>query len=223
MSDRHSKHFAAPIGVDPDGDDHRHRDNVMIASDFDVGRVEPDIRPLALDRPCQECLHPLVDLAAQAGHLALADALHAEGFDQVIDRSSGDALYVGLLDDNGQGLLRHSPRLQEGREVATAAQLWDARFDRASPRLPVAVAVTVALVAPGLAALAMPGTAEPLGLQLHQAFGGKADHLAQECPVRALFQQPTKGDLILGHRGGPLGSGCRSRQPNPTQDHRGGR
>src|SRR3954471_331916 len=32
--------------------------------------------------------------------------------------------------------------------------------------------------------------------QLHQAFGGKADHLAQECRVGALLQKRAKGDLV---------------------------
>jgi hypothetical protein len=34
----------------------------------------------------------------------------------------------------------------------------------------------------------MGGTGEPFDLQLHQALGGEADHLAQQIGVRALFQ-----------------------------------
>src|SRR6185312_8088578 len=36
-----------------------------------------------------------------------------------------------------------------------------------------------------------------------QAFGGKANHLAQEAGVGALLQKLAKGDLVVGHRGGP--------------------
>ena len=36
-----------------------------------------------------------------------------------------------------------------------------------------------------------------------EAFGGEADHLAQERRIRALLQQRAKGDLVIGHRGGP--------------------
>lgn len=45
---------------------HRDRDDVVIAPGFDVGGIEPDIGPLALDRPGEEGRHPLVDLTAQA-------------------------------------------------------------------------------------------------------------------------------------------------------------
>ena len=83
------------------------------------------------------------------------------------------------------------------------AQLRDPKLDRAGAGVPVAVAVAVALVAALGAALAGSGAAQPLGLQRHQPFGGKADHLAQETGVRTLFQQFAKGDLVVGHRGGP--------------------
>jgi hypothetical protein len=42
-----------------------------------------------------------------------------------------------------------------------------------------------------------------LGLQLHQALRCKADHLAQECRIRALLQKRAKGDLVIGYRGDP--------------------
>src|SRR3546814_11076811 len=51
-----------------------------------------DIGPLALDRAAEEGLHPLVDLAAQPRHLALADAIQAHGAHPIVDRAGGDAL-----------------------------------------------------------------------------------------------------------------------------------
>ena len=66
VADRHAQHFAAAIGVDANSDDHRDRDDVVIAAGFDVGGIQPQIRPFAFDRAVQEGLHPLVDLAAQA-------------------------------------------------------------------------------------------------------------------------------------------------------------
>ena len=62
-----AQHLAPAVGVDADGHDDGHRDNVVIAADFDVGGVQPEIGPVALDRPGQEGIHTLVDLAAQAG------------------------------------------------------------------------------------------------------------------------------------------------------------
>jgi hypothetical protein len=52
---------------------------VLITPDFGVGGIEPNVWPVALDWSGEEGLHPLVDLAAQAGDLALADALIAVG------------------------------------------------------------------------------------------------------------------------------------------------
>ena len=62
---------------------------------------------------------------------------------------------VGFLDHRGQRLLGHPARLEEAREVGALAQLGDAQLDRAGPRLPVAVAIAVALGEPLGRALAM--------------------------------------------------------------------
>src|SRR6202035_3265007 len=181
----------------------RDRDDVVVASGFDVGGIQPHIGPLALDRAAQEGLDSLVDLAAQARDLALGDALHPHRPHQIVDRAGRDALDVGFLDDGGQRLLGQAARLEEGREIAAAPQLGDAQLDRTRAGLPVAVAVAVAMVASLRAALAVPGAAQSFALQLHQALGSKADHLAQECRIGALLQKRTKGDLVVGHRGDP--------------------
>ena len=160
----------------------------------------------------------LVDLLAQPRHLALGDAGHAHRLDQIVDRAGRDALDVGLLDHRGQRLLGHPARLQEAREVAALAQLRDAQLDRAGARLPDPVAIAVALVDPLGAALAMGGAGQPLDLQLHQALGGEADHLAQQIGVGALLQQRAKVHHLVGHRW-VLGSVDGSR-PNPTEDSR---
>jgi hypothetical protein len=44
---------------------------------------------------------------------------------------------------------------------------------------------------------------QALHLELHQALGGKADHLAQEIGIDALLQKLAQGDAVVGHRGGP--------------------
>ena len=98
VADGHAEHLAPAVGVDADGDDDRDRDDVVVAPGFDVGGVEPDIGPVALDGPAEEGLHPLVDLGAEPRNLALADALHAHGAHQVVDRAGGDALHIGFLD-----------------------------------------------------------------------------------------------------------------------------
>ena len=51
MADGHAKHLAPAIGVDAHRDDDRDRDNLVVAADFDVGGVEPNVRPIPFDRP----------------------------------------------------------------------------------------------------------------------------------------------------------------------------
>ncbi len=93
------------------------------------------------------------------------------------------------------------------------AQLGDTQLDRAGPRLPVAVTVPFALVGPIGAALAGRSTAERHGFQRDQPLGSEADHLAQECRVGSLLQHRAKGNLVIGHRGGPR---VRVASSNPT-------
>src|SRR3954454_23558732 len=47
-ADRQAQHLAPAIVIDPDRDDHRDRDDATIAARLHIGRVQPDIRPLAL-------------------------------------------------------------------------------------------------------------------------------------------------------------------------------
>jgi hypothetical protein len=90
--------------------------------------------------------------------------------------------------------------LRQSREVAALAQLGDAQFHRAGARLPQSVAVAVALNKPRGALLTVAGAGLALDLQLHQALGGKTDHLAQQIGVGALFQKRAKGHHLVGHR-----------------------
>ena len=129
-------------------------------------------------------------------------------------------MHIGFLDYRRQRLLGHPPRLQEAREVTALPQLRDPQLDGSGPGLPIAIAVAVALVGSGLAAFAVPGATQRLGLQCHQSLRGKADHLAQQTGVRGLLQERLKSDLVVGHRGGLQGQSCVS-QHNPTQEHRG--
>src|SRR5512132_420993 len=147
-----------------------------------------------------------VDLFAQTRDLALGNAAHAERLDQVVDRAHRDALDVGLLDHGSERLLGHPARLEEAREVGALPQLRDAQFHRSGPRLPATVAVAVALDEPLGGLLAPAGAGQPLHLQLHQAMGGKADHLAQKVGVGGLLYQCAQRHHVVGHRS-VLGSG----------------
>ena len=144
-TDVHAEDLAPAVAVDADRDDDGDRDDAAGLAHLYIGGVEPEIRPVAFQRPVQEGLHLVVDLAAQPRYLALGDAGHSHGLHQVIDRAGGDALDVGFLDHRGERLLGHPPRFEEAREVAALPQLRNAQLDGAGAGLPVTVAVAVAV------------------------------------------------------------------------------
>ncbi len=166
---------------------------------LDVGGVDPEIRPVALEGPVEEGLHALVEFGAVAADLALRDVAHAQSLDQIVDRARGDALHVGLLDDGDQGPLGGPPRLQELREVAAAPELGDAQVDAAGARVPAALAVAVAAVLPsgGSLFIVRDATAR-LGVDLHELLGHEVDHLAQDVDIGALFGQFGQCDSGVG-------------------------
>jgi len=59
------------FGRDRHGDYRRDRDDAAAVTDFEVGGVEPKIRPFALDRAVEKGIDPFVDVLAQLGDLAL--------------------------------------------------------------------------------------------------------------------------------------------------------
>src|SRR5437868_4846067 len=180
-----------------------------------VGGIQPDIGPIALQWPVEEGGDLAVNLAAQPADLALRDAGHAHRLDQFVDGAGRYALHVGLLDHCGQSLLGHPARLQESRKIAPLAQLRYAQLDRACAGLPVAIAVSIAVVDPLGAAFAMTSAGQPLDLPRHQTLCRKADHLAQQVDLGTLLQKRPKAHHLRGHRR-VLGS-VEGVQPNPTQ------
>jgi hypothetical protein len=167
---------------------------------FHIGGVNPQIRPVAFDRPRQEGRDPLVDLLAQARDLAFGDAAHPHGLDQIVDRAGRDALHIGFLDDGGERLLGHPAGLQEARKVGALAELRDAQLDGPGPGLPVALAIAIALGQPERALLAVTRPGGGPHFQFHQPLGGKADHLAQQIGVGRLFHKGAKVHHGVGHR-----------------------
>ena len=109
-------------------------------------------------------------------------------------------MHIGLLHHGCERLLGHPARLQKAGEVGALAQLRDAQLDGTGAGLPIALTVAVALSQALLALLAIAGTGQALNFELHQALGGKADHLAQKIGVRALLHERAKGHHRIGHR-----------------------
>src|SRR6202047_1498814 len=65
--------LASAIGVDRHSDYRGDRDDAAALALLQVGGIEPQIRPLACERPVEEGMHALVDLLAQLRNLRLAD------------------------------------------------------------------------------------------------------------------------------------------------------
>src|SRR5215472_466734 len=114
--------LAPSVLVDRGGDYRRDRDHPTAVADLEVGGVEPQIGPFALDASAEEGTDPLVDLLAQLGDLALRDAAHPHRLHQIVDLAGRDALDPRLLHDGGQCRLRRLARLPESRKVAALAQ-----------------------------------------------------------------------------------------------------
>jgi hypothetical protein len=83
-----AQHLTAAVAVDADGDDDGDRDDTAAAAHLQVGGVDPDVGPVAFDRPLEEGLHLVVDLLAQPADLALGDAARPHRLDQLVDRAS---------------------------------------------------------------------------------------------------------------------------------------
>jgi hypothetical protein len=105
-----AEHLAPAVRVHPDRHDHRDRNDAVVAARLHIGRVDPDIGPIAFKRPIEESFDPRVDLLAQPADLALGNAGPSHRPDQVVDRAGRDAVAIGFLDHRGQRLLRHPPR-----------------------------------------------------------------------------------------------------------------
>ena len=94
-------------------------------SHLHVVGVDPQIGPIAFERPAQEGFDLLIDLIAQPADLALGDAAHAHGFDQIVDQTGRYLVHVGFLYHRRERLLGQAARLQEGWGVAALPQLGD--------------------------------------------------------------------------------------------------
>ena len=58
------RNLAAAITVDTHGDDRGDRDDPVVLTHFYIGRVDPQVGPIAFKGPVQEPLHLLVDFPA---------------------------------------------------------------------------------------------------------------------------------------------------------------
>ena len=89
-SDLKPKNLVHAVGVHTHGDYYGDRHNPPGLAHLQVRRIDPQVRPVALDRTIEKRTHPLVDLPTQPRDLALADAAHAKGFHELVHRARRD-------------------------------------------------------------------------------------------------------------------------------------
>jgi hypothetical protein len=202
---------------------HRHRDygghgdDPAALAHLQVGRVQPQVGPLALQRPVEEGVHALVDVLAQLRDRALADPGQAHRLDQLVHAPGGDAADPRLLDDGDERLLAHLPGLEEGREVAALAELGDAELQGPQPGVERALAVAVAPVQALRGALVPARADQALHVGLHQELQHGLGDGAQEIGIPGLLQQLGEWQSVVGHR-----SSVRvgASQPHPSRPGR---
>ena len=119
--------FAAAVDGHGHGDYRGDADDPAALADLEIGRVQPDVRPLTVQRAVQELADPLVDVFAQLGDGALRDAAQPHRLHQLVDSPGRDPADPGFLDHCDQGLLRGSARLQKAGEVRPLPELGDAQ------------------------------------------------------------------------------------------------
>src|SRR5215213_8709584 len=113
---------------------------------------------------------------------------------------SYDPMYVSLLDDRGQGLLRGATRLQESREVRALAQLRDRELDPTDPCLPATLPVAVPVIGPIRAPHPSRSPGEPVDLGLHQPLARISQQLANQVRIGTLLEQLQQRHSLVGHR-----------------------
>jgi hypothetical protein len=171
-----------PLGVRGHGDYGRDRHDPSALAHLQVGRIQPDVGPLAGQRAVQELADALVDVLAQLRDRALRDAVQPHRLHQLVDAAGRDATNPRLLDDGNQRLLRGLAGIEEAREVAALPELRHPQVQPAQTGIESALSIPVA---PGraIAAAFMTASADDafhIGLhdQLQHGFGNAAQKVA---------------------------------------------
>src|SRR5260221_5345116 len=177
---------AARRRIHPDGDDDRERDDAAVPPPLDEGRVQPDVGVSgALEWTAPEAFPLLVELLTERRDLALAHALQPERLHDSIDAPGGDALHVRLLHRSHQRPLRPAARFEQAGEIAAIAHARHAQADAAHPRVPLPLAVAIALPGAPRRALVPLGAYVLPHLHLHERLAEHAHTLSQEVDVLA--------------------------------------
>ena len=130
VADGEAQDLAAAIPAHASGDHHGLGDHPAVDPGLAVGGVHEHIgEALAGQRAVPERRDLLVEVSADAGDLALADAaVGTQRPDQVVDLTGRDAVQIRLHDHREQGLIDPAAALQQAGEERPGPQLGDAQL-----------------------------------------------------------------------------------------------
>ena len=109
----------------------RHHHDLVVDPALRVGGVQEHVRGLDVgEAPGPEGPQLLVELGTDAADLGLGDpGLESECGHQVVDLPRRHSVDVSLHDHGEQGPVDPTPTLEDGREEAALAELWDLQVD----------------------------------------------------------------------------------------------
>lgn len=210
IANGHTENLSVPVLPHARGDHDGLGDDVVIATDMEVGGVEVHVgEPGVVEGAGAEGLDRLVELGADAAHLAPRDPRSdAQGCDEVVDRPGGHPLHVGLHHDRVEGLVDATPGLEERGEEAPLPELRDLHLEVAGLRGHGLRAVAVALGDARLCAFVAAGADRPGGFCLHELLEDETYQVSDEVDaVTGAERVEQRGHVRLvkgGHRGALL-------------------
>jgi hypothetical protein len=204
--DLQAEDLPVPVGVDPGGHQRMDIDHPAALADLEHQRVggEEGIRP-AVEWPVPEGRDLGVEVTSHLADLGLAQPGDAQGLDQALHPTGAHPEQVAGGHHRGQRPLCPPAGLEQPvGEVGAAAQLGDGQVQGARTGVELPGPIAVAAVGPALAALAVAGAADRVGLGAHEGVDEGLQHLPQQ--VRAglgqlLVQEAGRVDTAgSGHR-----------------------
>ncbi|SNR99771.1 hypothetical protein SAMN06272737_1612 [Blastococcus mobilis] len=181
-SDLQAEDLPVPVGIHPGRHQRVHVDHPAALADLEHQGVGGDegVGP-GIQRPVAELGDLRVEVPGHLADLGLAQPGDAQALDQLLHPAGGDAEQVAGGDHGGQRPLGPAAALEQPvGEVRPGAQLGDRHLQRAGAGVELPGPVAVAAVRAGLAALAIAGAADCIGLGRHERVDERGEHLPQQ-------------------------------------------
>jgi hypothetical protein len=160
--DLQAQQFAVPVGVDPDRDQGVHVHDPPGLADLEHQGVGGHRRDLRLRQPRDP-----------------------EALDQLLHPPGAHPQQIAGGDHAGQGRFGAAAALEQPvREVRALPQLGDRHVQGAGAGVEVAVPVAVAVIGPVVAAFAVGGAADRVGLRRHQGVDHRGQQRTQQVRTR---------------------------------------